>query len=178
VTGKDPRLLHPSDSPGALQVLVRHRVEFVVIGGLAGTLWGSSRITFDLDICYARDRANLERLADALREMGATLRGAPPDVPFRLDAQSLHRGDAFTFATGFGAVDILGTPAGSTGFDELARGATERDLDGRKVRVCALDDLIRMKRSAGRAKDRADVEILGALRDEIDEREARGERFD
>ena len=69
-----------------LETLVRHRVDFVLVGGLAGVARGSSYPTYDVDIAYARDRPNLERLAAALRELGATLRGAPPDVPFLLDA--------------------------------------------------------------------------------------------
>ena len=55
-----------------LEVLLKHKVRFVLIGGFAGRLWGSNTITNDLDICYARDRTNLEALAAALRELGAT----------------------------------------------------------------------------------------------------------
>ena len=51
-------------------------------------------MTQDVDICYGRDQANLERLADALREVHADLRGAEPGIPFRLDVRALARGDA------------------------------------------------------------------------------------
>src|SRR5207344_1163720 len=79
-----------------LEVLARHRVDFVVVGGVAGGAHGSSYPTYDLDIAYARDTGNLERLVAALRELGATLRGAPSDVPFQLDAETLERGANFT----------------------------------------------------------------------------------
>ncbi len=158
-----------------LQILSAHHVRFVLIGGFAGRLWGSSTITNDLDICYARDRANLEALAVALRQLGATLRGAPKDVPFSLDAQTLERGDHFTFETRFGDLECLGTPAGSKGFVELVDGSTEMVIDSVRILVAALQDLINLKRAAGRPKDLVEVEILAALREEI-ERNRREDR--
>ena len=154
------------------QILSRRRVRFVLLGGFAGRLWGSNTITNDLDICYARDRPNLEALAEALQEMGATLRGTPKDVPFLLDAQTLERGDHFTFDTKFGDLDCLGIPAGSKGFQELVDGSTEMLVGSVRVQVASVHDLIRLKRAAGRPKDLVEVEILAALREEI-ERERR-----
>jgi hypothetical protein len=126
-------------------------------------------ITGDLDICYARDDQNLERLASALRDLHATLRGAPADVPFRLDARTIRAGDHFTFSTSLGPLDCLGTPSGTEGFADLDVAATDEDLDGLTVRVASVDDLIRMKRAAGRPKDLIAVEWLGALRDELED---------
>jgi hypothetical protein len=156
----------------ALTTLVHHDVRFVVIGGVAAAAHGSPSLTGDLDICYARDADNLERLAAALVELDARLRRAEGDVPFVVDARSLAAGDHFTFTTVAGDLDCLGTPAGTDGFDDLAANAAELDLDGLKVLVAAVEDLIRMKRAAGRPKDRAEIEILGALRDELEERGA------
>jgi hypothetical protein len=161
-----------------IRTLVEHDVRFVVIGGVAGTIRGSSLVTYDIDICYARDVENLEHLAAALKAMEATLRGASDDVPFILDAKTLKAGDCFTFSTRFGPLDVLGTPAGTRGYDDLESGASSVEVFGLRIRVAAIDDLIRMKRAAGRPKDRAAVEILGRLRDEIDERERQGQRVD
>jgi hypothetical protein len=152
----------------ALQTLNRHEVRYVLIGGFAGKLLGSSILTVDIDICYARDRANLERLAAALQELHAYLRGAPEGLPFRLDADTLQRGDSFTFVTDAGDLDILGTPSGTTGYEELSRNATTLDLDEVTVQVAALEDLMAMKRAAGRPRDRIHLEVLAALRDEIE----------
>jgi hypothetical protein len=91
-------------------------------------------------------------------------------VPFLLDADTLARGDHFTFDTDLGPLDLLGTPAGSNGYDELARNAIEIDLDGLKVLVTSLDDLMRMKEAAGRPKDLVALENLAALRDELEGR--------
>jgi hypothetical protein len=152
----------------ALRTLDDHRVRFVLIGGYAGALRGSPVITGDVDICYARDDENLQRLAAALQALGSRLRGAPPDVPFQLDAATLRAGDHFTFTTAAGSLDCLGTPAGTQGFADLDASATDEDLDGLVVRVSSLDDLIRMKKAAGRPKDLIAVEWLSALRDELD----------
>ena len=161
----------PFDPLAALRVLNRHGVRFIVIGGIAATMRGSPVITGDLDLCYARDKRNLEALAAALRELGAKLRGAPADVPFQLDALSLMNGDHFTFETSAGSVDILGTPGGTAGYRDLDAAATEEDVDGLMVRVAALDDLVRMKQAAGRTKDRIALEWLGALSEEIERKE-------
>lgn len=164
------------DFLGTLRTLAKHQVRFVLIGGLGARLHGSTTVTNDVDICYDRDPENLERLADTLRRLHARLRGVDDEVPFMLDAKSLEAGDHFTFVTDTGSLDILGSPAGTTGFDELEAGSEEVDLGGFTVRVASIDDLIRMKRASGRPKDLIEVEVLGALRDELDLRAGQGRR--
>jgi hypothetical protein len=154
----------------AARTLQNHGVRFVLIGGFAGRLWGSPTLTNDLDLCYARDRANLVRLAAALKELKARLRDVPSDAPFLLDARTLEAGDHFTFETRAGNLDILGLPAGVGGFDSLQRTASEMEIArGLRVPVASLEDLIKMKRAAARPKDLIEVEILSALQDEIEE---------
>jgi predicted nucleotidyltransferase len=160
----------------SLRTLTQHGVAFVVIGGIGGRLHGSTTVTGDVDICHARDPANLERLAEALGSLNARLRGVDDGVPFVVDAASLGAGDHFTFTTDAGDIDCMGTPAGVAGFEELDANASSLDLDGFSIRVASLDDLIRMKRAAGRPKDLIEVEVLGALRDEIDEAKRRQRR--
>jgi hypothetical protein len=155
-----------------LRTLADAGVRFVLIGGVAANYAGSPIATFDLDICYARDRENLESLAVVLQKLGASLRGAPPGLPFRLDAKTLANGDSFTFITITGDLDILGTPSGTEGYNDLAKGAIAYDIDGVRILVASVDDLIRMKRASGRVKDRIHLEHLGALRDELDRRKA------
>lgn len=163
----DPEAFDPEP---AFRVLAAHGVRFVVVGGLAANAWGLENVTTDLDICYERSRENLERLARALQGIHATLRGAPEEVPFLLDAETLSRGDAFTFSTDVGSLDILGIPRGSEGFEQLAGSAQPVHLWGVDLLIASVDDLISMKRAAGRPKDLRMVEELGGLRDEIEGR--------
>lgn len=155
-----------------LRALHDHDVRFVVIGGLAGNIRGTPVVTHDIDVCYARDRANLEHLASALAALHAKLRvaGEEEDLAFPLDAQALTLGDTFTLRTDFGPLDILGTPSGTRGFEDLdAAATTERLGVDLPVRVASVEDLIRMKRASGRSKDRLHLPELEALRDEIAE---------
>ena len=149
-----------------LRELLAHDVKFVVIGGVAGRAWGSPTITNDIDICYERSAANHQALADALRKLGATLRGAPAGLPFILDAKTIAMGDSFTFDTVAGAVDCLGTPSGTEGYADLIRDASPVQVDELRFDIVSLDDLMRMKRAANRPKDRIELEILAALKEE------------
>lgn len=158
------------DPLGILRRLHEHEVRCLVIGGFAGNLRGTADVTQDLDICYARDDDNLGRLVAALRSLDASLRvaiEADADLPFQLDVATLRFGDTFTFTTSLGDFDVVGTPAGTKGFDDLDRGASTIDIGDLPVRVASIEDLIRMKRASRRTKDLLHIEHLAALRDEI-----------
>ncbi len=141
----------------------RHRVEFVVLGGQAAALFGSPIPTYDVDLCYRRTRENLERLARALRELHPTLRDAPPDLPFRMDAESLALGSNFTFNTDLGPLDLLGwvEPLGT--YDNLVGRAEAFRMGTLDLLVIGLDDLLTIKRHLGRPKDRASLVQLEAI---------------
>jgi hypothetical protein len=158
--------------PGpALETLVRHGVDFVLIGGLAAIVLGSSYSTSDLDVAYARDRANIERLSDALRELGATLRGAPPGLPVRLDPETIEAGLNFTFETTGGNLDVFGEPAGGPPYAELKRRASVERIEGVEIRVASIDHLIAMKEAAGRTKDTLLASQLRTLSDRLRRRD-------
>jgi hypothetical protein len=150
-----------------LEALRRHQVDFVVIGGLAGIAQGSVLPSFDLDIAYARDRKNLERLAATLLELGATLRGAPADLPFTPDAKTIEGGMNFAFDTPYGSFDILSDPDGAPRYAELEKAAVRTELDGEQVLVASLDHLIAMKEASGREKDQYMAKEYRTLADEI-----------
>lgn len=158
------------DAVGILRILLEKRVHFVVIGGIAGNLLGSTTVTRDLDIMYARDQPNLEALASALRDLEVTLRGADHGLPFRVDERTLHNGLNFTFDTRLGPFDCLGEVEGGFSYDVLQPNAETVPVGGITVEVSSLDDLIRMKRATGRARDFGEVENLSALRDVRDGR--------
>lgn len=147
-----------------LESLVAHQVEFIVVGGVAVVAHGYSRLTEDLDICYRRTPENIERLAAALEPLRPTLRGAPADLPFRLDAPTLKAGLNFTLESAAGDIDLFGEVTGVGGYEDLSREAIELEIYGRKIRVMSLPALERSKRAAGRAKDLADLEAIRELK--------------
>jgi len=159
-----PREFRPKS---ILDALVAHGVDFVLIGGLAGVARGSAYPTFDVDIAYGRDRENLERLAAALQQLGATLRGALADVPFLLDAETIARGAHFTFDTRYGSVDVLTDPDGAPPYDRLVAAGEAVEVEGVLVRVASLDHLIAMKEAAGRTKDKLMATEYRVLSDEL-----------
>jgi hypothetical protein len=151
-----------------LRKLLEHNVDFVLIGGLAGMARGSSYPSYDVDIAYARTEENLERLASALRELNVTLRGAPPDLPFQLDARTLKSGAHFTFETPYGSLDILTDPEGAPSYDRLkAAAGSPAEFGGERILVASLDHLIAMKEAAGRTKDRLMATEYRVLSDEL-----------
>ena len=154
----------PEFRPRALlERLVAGDVEFVVIGGLAAVVHGSATVTRDLDVVYAADPANLDRLGEALVALGARLRGVTDDVPFVPDGRTLRRTRVLTLDTLDGRLDLLAQPDGSPPYERLRERALRVDLAGIEVQVASLDDLIAMKKAAGRPKDLVAVEELEAI---------------
>ena len=153
-----------SDLEKLAAILLRHGVEFLVVGGQAEVLMGSPRVTYDTDVCYRRTRENLERLAEALQEIRPTLRGAPPDLPVVLDVAALALGSNYTFDTSMGPFDLLGwvEPLGT--YEALLPESETYALGNLTIRTIGLEDLIRIKQHIGRPKDRESLLQLLAIR--------------
>jgi len=145
-------------------ILTRHQVEFLVVGGQAEILMGSPRVTYDTDLCYRRSEQNLQRLAEAIKEVNPSLRGAPPDLPFVLDARALAFGNNYTLNTAFGPLDLLGWVEPLGAFESLLPASEMYNLGGVTVRTIGLEDLIRVKEHIARPKDRESLLQLLAIR--------------
>lgn len=129
------------------RVLLDHRVDFIVIGGVAARLHDTGHATVDIDICPSSVEENLERLSAALRALGARLRveGEPGSVPFDPHPQQLRQMSTLTLLTVHGPVDLCFAP------------------------VASLGDVVTSKRSAGRPKDIVALPALEArLRQRLD----------
>lgn len=148
--------------------MVDGAVEFVVVGGLAAQVHGSPIITQDLDICHDLERSNLERMVAVLADLAAVRRDTPAGVATPLDARALGAGDVLTLRTRFGDLDLLAHPDPGLDYSNLRARAIQLEFEGSTVWIASLEDLIAMKRVAGRPKDLLALEHLGALREEID----------
>ena len=145
-------------------LLIRHGVKFIVIGGQAEYIFGSPRVTFDVDLCYERSPDNLERLAAALAELGVKFRNVPADVKIPLDARALSFGSNYTFDTPLGALDILGYVEPIGDFAAVDSGASNWKVDNQELRVIDLDDLIKIKKHINRPKDQSSLFQLLAIK--------------
>lgn len=154
------------DARELFAALARHDVEYVTVGGIALQAHGGQRLTQDLDIVVASSSENIARLSRALDDLDARILG--PDgqrsrsVP---GAQLLASSDQWHLITVHGALDVLTLPAHLGSFAEMRARAHEVSLGELSVPIAHRDDLLRMKRAAGRPQDLADVQLLESLDD-------------
>lgn len=154
-----------------LRLLAEHRVEFVLVGGVAATLHGSAFSTSDVDIVYARTDGNIDRLAEAVGKVAPYLRGAPPGLPFRFDAETIRAGLNFTLTTDIVDLDVLGEIPGGGTYDALLPESFIVRMGDFSCRCVSLAKLIELKKAAGRRKD---IERIGELQALLDEQRAGG----
>lgn len=165
----------PHDLARLIEVLDRHGVDYLLAGGAAAFAYGAKRLTEDADCVVSRERANLDRLADAMRELNARLRvsGMSDDearqLPLELDGGTLAAANISTWMTDAGGFDVLPGLVGADGqlasYEDLAPRAALIEGDGFTIRAAALEDIITAKEHAGRPKDHEALPELRALRD-------------
>ena len=145
----------PLDASALLEVLERHRVQYVVVGGFAAELHGSVRRTADVDVVPRATADNLERLAAALREVQAKIRteGLPEGLPFSPSGEAMVGMTTLNLVTTHGELDLNFTPSGTAGYEDLHADATTFAVGRVQVQVASLADVIRSKTAAGRPKD-------------------------
>jgi predicted nucleotidyltransferase len=153
------------DIKKAITTLADNNVEFVLIGGVALSLHSAAYITYDIDICFLRDRSNLDKLTEALRPFNPRLRGLPEDLPFVWDTSTLSNGTVFTLETTIGEIDLLAEVDGIGGYRQVLEFAEEWEVFGYRIKVLSIDGLIKAKEKAGREKDIPGLKILYALRE-------------
>ncbi len=148
-----------------LSIFKNHNVRFVLIGGQAAIAQGVSYFTRDSDVCYARDKENLENLVKTLTPFHPYLRGADKNLPFIFDAKTLQMGLNFTLTTDIGDIDLLGEVSGIGMYEELLKFSETMEIYGLPVYVLTLEGLIKAKEAAGRPKDEAVVKELRAIQE-------------
>jgi len=156
-----------SDLQRLLERLDDAGIEFVLVGGYAAVLHGSSALTRDVDVCAVLTPENIEKLRGAFRDDHpvhrlSVLRHSFFDEPrpgIALNHLYLH--------TDLGTLDLLSSITGVGDFERVARDAVDIDLFGRRVRAISLDDLIAAKETLGREKDLLVAKELRAVREKL-----------
>ena len=163
------------DPERMLSALAEQEVRFVLIGGMAAVLHGEVGVTVDLDVVPDREEENLERLASALRCLGARIRteGEPEGLAFDCSAEffrNLSPDSIVNMTTESGDLGVTFCPSGTQGFADLRRDAVEIEAAERlHILVASLADVIRSKEAAGREKDRLALPRLRRLLDRLRE---------
>ncbi|PZR65869.1 MAG: hypothetical protein DLM66_14725 [Candidatus Dormiibacter spiritus] len=170
------------DAAQLLAALDRHQVDCVLIGGMAVQAYGHVRTTVDLDVIAAWTPENLRRLAGALDELGARLRGVDADLLGidLSDPAQLYDGGNFLMRTRHGDLDVFAvdqTAGAPTSYEALRARAVSVEVLGARILIAHPEDLIRMKTAASSFRDRPeakrrqdldDIAVLERLRAELD----------
>lgn len=142
------------------QILCTHRVEFMIVGGVAAALQGAPVLTLDVDILYRVEEANLVRLKGALEELNAIVRGDARSLP--LDEDQLRTKGHQLTSTDAGPLDLLGSIHDGLRYEDLIESTQALEVVKVSVRVLSLERLIELKRELGRPKDVAMLPVLEA----------------
>lgn len=171
---EEPSLRRPLRPEPLLNILVDRQVDFIVVGGYAVAAHGHVRATRDIDICPDPVGENLQKLADALAELEAEpigLNEFAGEFDLKPDLAGLELGGNWTLVTKYGRLDVMqhldGLGVDGGGWKELSPRAITRKFLGHECLFCSYEDLIKMKRGAGRPQDEIDINSLKAARGEL-----------
>lgn len=153
-----------------IQRLCDADIEFVIVGGFAAMLHGSSLVTRDLDVCAVLTAENVRKLRLAFQDAHPAHRLTPQKLSFLDNPQPGVEVRNLYLRTDLGPLDVLGSILGVGDFERIRAHAVEVELFGRYCRVISLDDLIRAKEALGREKDVFAAKELRAIRDKTSKR--------
>ena len=143
-----------------LELLERHGVEYIVVGGVAAVLQGAPVTTFDIDTLIKVESHNVDRLAKALTELEAHYR---ENTTLRPTAEDLLAGGHLLLMTNSGPLDVLGFIGGGKRYQDVAGAVSMISIGDLTVRVLGIEALIEDKKRLGRTKDLAVVRLLEAV---------------
>jgi hypothetical protein len=127
----------------AAAFLAARGADFVVVGGCALRSHGFDHVPADLDVVPEPSLNNLRTLFDAIAALG-TVR------PTRVSTDhALTTRDVLTRTTPIGSIDVM-LVTGRDEYGSLERAATSVAVNGRAVRVAALDDVLRLRARFGK----------------------------
>lgn len=141
-----------------LEVLNKHQVEYIVVGGVAAVIHGAPITTFDLDTLVRLDQENAERLLQALSELEARYR--EHQTLLKPTLHDILAGGHMLLMTRAGPLDVLGFIGDGQRYEDLKSSSSEVGMNFGTLRVLKLEELIRQKKALGRSKDRAVADLL------------------
>lgn len=147
-----------------LRRLNQHEVEYVLVGGMAGVLYGSSLVTEDVDVCTPFEPKNLAKIVSALGDLNPRHRTNPNHPPMTPKAVDLAGFKNLYLITDLGQIDLLSEISGVGGYPEVSRHSIAANLRDLVCKVLDIDSLIRARRAVGRPKDLQAVAELEVIR--------------
>jgi hypothetical protein len=151
------------DARGLLHSLHEHQVEYVLFGALAMLFYGYVRTTEDLDIAVNPEPNNLDRVADWLISLKATLKLNPARPFGARERWGLHKGSNATLLTSLGQIDVVQRLPGLPEWPQLIDEAELYEIEGMRVYVLNRQTLIDLKRRRGSNLDLADIDAIKQL---------------
>jgi hypothetical protein len=148
-----------------LQLLLENQIDFVLVGGFAGVLHGSSLVTKDVDICSMLTPEHIEKLRKVLAPLKPKHRMTPQRISFLEEPRTLESIKNLYLETSLGTLDIISSVTGVGDFKRLLDRAIEVPLFGFRCKVISIEDLIAAKKTMGREKDRIAIRELNAIKD-------------
>jgi len=145
--------------------LVEAKFDFVLCGGLAAFLQGSSILTRDVDIVCEMGRENVGRLFEAVRDLHPYHRMTPGRIPFVLEQATGQPLQNIYLSTDWGQLDCLGHVKGIGGYSECLKLSEPIEMAGFTIMTLTLEGILIAKRAMGRPRDLQAVFELEAIRE-------------
>lgn len=145
------------------------KVKYVIVGGVAFNLLGGSRNTFDLDIVVELTDSNLNKILRILKKEGYAIK-IPVD-PMGITNKSIRnkwiknknlKALNFYKTGGAGEIDLLIEPV--MPYQKVKKDKRSIKIPPLNLPVISIDNLIKMKKIAGRPIDKLDISILRKIK--------------
>lgn len=140
---------------GILQRLLESRIECIIVGGLAATMYGASTVTYDVDVCLRFSPENIQNLIKTLEDIHPRVRAQTDWVSLdSFPLEQLIRAQNIYLQTDLGGLDLLGLLVGIGDYDAVRKRSREIEVFGLTCLVLDIESLIEVKEKIGRPKDK------------------------
>jgi hypothetical protein len=135
----------------------KHNVSYLIVGGIAVTLYGADRTTHDLDIWIKNTTQNLQILKSVFQELGYKKDGIEKAIAHLSKGETIIVKDK---ENGFLKIDLMGYYSSFLTFDEANSMKNSIEIGDAIANVISISHLVETKIRAGRQKDLLDAKAL------------------